>query len=275
MQIRKTELVMSKFTKALYEMEHISQMAELDQWMNRIHPLVKFLLTIGYIFTVVSFPKYDLLGVVSMVVYPLILFLLADLSIKDAIYRLRVVLPVVCIVGIFNPFFDREIVTYIGSIGISGGVVSMLSLLVKGILTVLASYLLIATTSIEKICYAMRLLHIPKLLVTQILLIYRYMSVLLSEAKRITQAYALRAPGQKGIRFQAWGSLVGQLLLRSMDKADNVYESMCLRGYQGEFPLDEAYAFRVKDALFFLVWCAVFVLFRIFPVFYIIGAWFV
>ncbi len=253
----------------------MSEMAEQDQWMNSVHPLVKLCLTVFYIFVVVSFHKYDLPGVMSMAVYPLILFMLADLSVKEALYRLRVVLPVVCIVGIFNPLLDREIVCHVGSVGLSGGVLSMLSLMVKGVHTVLASYLLIATTSIEKICYAMRLLRVPKMIVTQILLIYRYITVLLSEAKRITQAYALRAPGQKGVRFEAWGSLVGQLLLRSMDRADNVYESMCLRGYCGEFALDERSRFGAKDAAFLIAWSAVFVLFRIFPVFRMVGAWFV
>ena len=266
---------MSKITKAIYEIEHISQMAEKDQWMNRIHPLVKLFLTVFYIFTVVSFHKYDFLGVLSMAVYPLIIFMIGDISVKEALYRLRIVLPVVCIVGILNPFFDREILLYFGTIGISQGVVSMFSLMLKGVLTVLASYLLIVTTSIEKICYALRLLHVPKLLVTQILLIYRYITVLLAQTKKITQAYALRAPGQKGIRHDAWGSLVGQLLLHSMDRAEVVYESMCLRGYQGEFPPDASCGFHGKDAAFLFIWSAVFVLFRIFPVFQIVGAWFI
>ena len=266
---------MSKISKAIYEIEHISQMAEKDQWMNRIHPLVKLFLTVFYIFMVVSFRKYDILGVLSMVVYPLIIFMLGDISVKEALYRLRIVLPLVCIVGILNPLFDREIVLYVGTVGLSGGVLSMLSLMLKGVLTIFASYLLIATTSIEKICYALRLLHVPKLLVTQILLIYRYITVLLAQTKRITQAYALRAPEQKGIRHDAWGSLVGQLLLKSMDRAEEVYESMCLRGYQGEFGPDESCAFQVKDAVFLFLWSAVFVLFRIFPVFQIVGAWFI
>lgn len=266
---------MSNISDAIYEIEHMSRMAEQDRWVNRIHPLVKLFLTILFIFLVVSFHKYDFLGVISMAIYPLVIFMIGELSIKDAIRRLRIVLPLVCVVGVFNPFFDREIVTYVGGIGFSGGVLSMLSLMLKGILTVLASYILIATTTIEKICYAMRLIHIPKILVTQILLIYRYITVLLMEVKRVTQAYALRAPGQKGVHFSAWGSLVGQLLLRSMDRADDVYESMCLRGYQGEFLLDEKCAIRGKDIAFFLLWGAVFVLFRLFPVFKIVGGLFV
>ena len=48
-------------------------------------------------------------------------------------------------------------------------------------------------------------------------------------------AYQLRAPGQKGIHVSAWGSFLGQLLLRSMDRASTLYDSMCLRGFYGEF----------------------------------------
>ena len=51
----------------------------------------------------------------------------------------------------------------------------------------------------------------------------------------MTDAYRLRAPGQKGVHISAWGSFLGQLLLRSMDRATALYESMELRGYHGEF----------------------------------------
>lgn len=265
---------MSKLNDAIYEIDHLSEIAQQDQWINCIHPLVKFLLTILYIFIVVSFPKYNVSGLLSMAMYPLILFIVSDLSFKDALHRLRIVLPLVCVVGILNPFFDREVYSTIGSFQVTGGMLSMITLMGKGIFTVLASYILIATTTIEKICYAMRLNHVPKIMVTQILLIYRYIRVLLSEVKRITQAYSLRAPNQKGIHFKAWGSLVGQLLLRSMDRADIVYESMCLRGYNGEFDYGSI-SFQKSDAIYLIFWVALFIVCRLFPVFEWVGGLFI
>lgn len=265
---------MSKLNDAIYEIDHLSEIAQQDQWINCIHPLVKFLLTILYIFIVVSFPKYNVSGLLSMAMYPLILFIVSDLSFKDALHRLRIVLPLVCVVGILNPFFDREVYSTIGSFQVTGGMLSMITLMGKGIFTVLASYILIATTTIEKICYAMRLIHVPKIMVTQILLIYRYIRVLLSEVKRITQAYSLRAPNQKGIHFKAWGSLVGQLLLRSMDRADIVYESMCLRGYNGEFDYGSI-SFQKSDAIYLIFWVALFIVCRLFPVFEWVGGLFI
>lgn len=59
----------------------------------------------------------------------------------------------------------------------------------------------------------------------------------------VVQAYELRAPGQKGIHFKVWGSLMGQMLLRSMDRAEVIYESMCLRGFDGVFRLKKRYGF--------------------------------
>ena len=64
--------------------------------MNRLHPLIKFLLTVYYIVLTVSFSKYDVIGLCGMMVYPLILFLLSELSFSDCLRRLRLVLPLVC-----------------------------------------------------------------------------------------------------------------------------------------------------------------------------------
>jgi len=266
---------MSKINHAIYEIQKIDQMAKQNSWLNRIHPLIKLVLSVYYIVLTVSFHKYDVEGLLGMFIYPVVIFIIGELSLKEALYRMKVVLPLVCIVGVFNPFFDHTVVGQIGGIIVWGGVLSMITLMMKGILTVFASYILIATTSIEGICYALRLLHIPKILVTQILLIYRYITVLLEETKRITQAYALRAPGQKGIAFQAWGPLVGQLLLRSFDRADELYESMCLRGFLGEFPQGKPRQSSKGDMLYFIFWLVILFLIRTYPVFRLIGGAFV
>ena len=262
---------MSKISYAIYEIHYMDALASREQWVNRIHPLVKFIVTIGYIMAVVSFHKYDVIGLVGMMVYPIALFILSELSFPDSIKRLRVVLPLICLVGILNPFLDKNVVLIAG-IRMSAGVLSMISLILKGFFSVLASYLLIATTSIEKICYAFRMLHIPKSMVTQFMLTYRYITVLLEEVDRITQAYSLRAPKQKGIHFKVWGPLTGKLLLRSMDRANNVYESMLLRGYNEDYSyMRERIAVRTKDIVYLLLWIGIIVIFRIYPVIMIIG----
>ncbi len=266
---------MNKISHAISEIYRMDTISGREQWINKLHPLVKLILTVFYIAVTVSFPKYNLAALAAMVLYPIAGFVLADLSVKEGLWRLRIILPIVCVVGIANPFLDKTLLVF-GNITIHAGIISMITLMMKGVFAVLAAYVFIATTSIEKICYALRILHIPKILVTQIMLTYRYITVLLAEVHRTTQAYALRAPGQKGIHIRIWGSLTGQLLLRSIDRANELYESMALRGYNGDFQyIGEKISLRKEDIIYLAVWITMFLLFRKVPVILLVGSIFV
>ena len=138
----------------------------------------------------------------------------------------------------------------------------MLTLMLKGVLCIMESFVLVATTSFDSICSALRRLHIPGFIVTLLLLTYRYISVMMEEVSIMTDAYMLRAPNQKGIQFSAWGSFLGQLLLRSMDRAEDLYSSMQLRGFSGEFLYAGLKPLSWKDILFLLLSLMIFALFR-------------
>lgn len=203
--------------------------------LHRLHPLCKLLVTVVYIVTLVSFPKYALFPLIVMALYPVLLFQIADIPLRLCFHKLRFILPLVCAVGLVNPFLDHTPLFLLGSLTVTGGVVSMLTLMGKGVLALTASFLLIATTPIDTLCAALRKLHVPAILTTLLLLTYRYIGLMLEEVSVMSQAYALRAPGQKGIHISAWGSFLGQLLLRSIDRATELYHAMLLRGFQGNF----------------------------------------
>lgn len=226
---------MNKAEKAALELQEMDDLAAQDSPMHRLAPLAKLLVTVAFILTVVSFNKYDMTGLLPMVLLPVFGYQVSGISIGTCFRKLGIVMPLVCAVGLLNPFFDRQILFRVESVAISGGVISMLTLMMKGVLCLMASFLLAATTPIEEICRAFRQLHVPKMLTSLLLLTFRYVSVLLEEVAIMTEAYHLRAPGQKGIHISAWGSFLGQLLLRSMDRAEALYESMLLRGFHGEF----------------------------------------
>lgn len=261
---------MNAIDKSLRTIDAFQELWRRDQWMNALHPLAKLLSSIVYVAVTASFHKYDVVGIAVMGIYPLFALIAGELSLLDGLYRMRLVLPLVLAVGILNPFFDRTVLFYAGSLAITGGMVSMLTLLIRGFYTVLAVYILAATTPLEEICYALRCLHVPKSLVLVVLLIGRYLYLLGSEASRITTAYHLRAPRQRGIHYRAWGTLVGQWLMRSMDKAQTVYESMSLRGFQGDFSMKKR-RLRAGDLLYPAVWIGIFFLLRFTNLIEIIG----
>ena len=99
----------------------------------------------------------------------------------------------------------------------------------------------------------------PDILVTLLLLTYRYIGVMLEEVVIMSEAYSLRAPGQKGIHISAWGSFLGQLLLRSMDRAEGLYHSMLLRGFRGEYYYADVPKCGVSGMVFTVVCCLAFV----------------
>ncbi len=251
---------MNKMQKALRELAEMDELAAQNSIIHRLCPTAKLLATVLYIAVVLSFGKYQLSGLAVLLLWPVLLFQLSGIPVHICFYKLRIVLPLVLAVGLFNPFFDRAILLRLGPLAVSGGFISMLTLMLKGLLCLMASFLLMATTNFDSLCASLRKLHIPGMLVTLLLLTYRYVGVMTEELAVMTEAYSLRAPGQKGLQVSAWGSFLGQLLLRSMDRAQELYASMLLRGYHEHFhyapmkpfgPGDVVYL--ALSALFFLV----------------------
>lgn len=223
--------------------------------IQSLNPLSKLFVTVFYLVVLLSFHKYDLSGVLLMGVYPILMFTIGGIPLRPMWQRMSLILIPVCLIGIANPFFDRAPLAA-GSF-VTGGMVSMITLLLKGLYAVAAAYLLMVTTPMEDLCRALRKLYVPSVLVTVIMLIYRYLSVFLEEVAKIRTAYSMRAPGQKGIHFKVWGSLAGMLLLRSMDRSEAVYQSMSLRGYRGEFPFGRDRQFSRRDLIYVLIFTLV------------------
>ena len=247
---------MNKAEQALHELGEMDALAAGKSPLHALCPLSKFLVTITYIVFVVSFGKYAMTRLVPMALFPVLLFQISGVPLRLCFRKLRFVLPLVLAVGLFNPVFDRVPYLSLGGVVISGGVVSMFTLMLKGTLCLTASFLLMSTTRIEALCAAMRRLHVPGILVTLLLLTYRYVGVMTEEVAIMTDAYKLRAPGQRGIHYTAWGSFLGQLLLRSMDRAEEIYHSMLLRGFSDRFHYAAAQPFAAQDAAY-LMCCAV------------------
>lgn len=253
---------MNKMEKALSELSQMDELASMDSPIHRLNGGAKLLSTVIYILTVMSFGKYDLGGLVPMLLWPVLLFQISGIPVHTCFYKLRIVLPLVMAVGLFNPLFDREVMLQLGNIGVSGGVISMITLMLKGVFCLMASFLLVATTPFDSLCGALRRAHFPSMLVTLLLLTYRYVGVMTGELAVMTDAYHLRAPGQKGIHVSAWGSFMGQLLLRSMDRAQELYQSMLLRGYHHHFHYAPVKPLGLKDAAYLLISIAFFLLLR-------------
>ncbi len=123
---------MNRAEQAGIELREMDELAAQDSVLHRLSPLSKLFVTVFYIAVTVSFPKYGLTRLVWMALFPVAGYQLAGLPIRLCFQKLRMVLPLVCAVGLLNPLFDRQIVAQIGTLAVSGGVLSMLTLILKG-----------------------------------------------------------------------------------------------------------------------------------------------
>ncbi|MBZ4688082.1 MAG: cobalt/nickel transport system permease protein [Clostridia bacterium] len=263
---------MPNLVESLYNIRILDELAEKRTIIHNIHPLMKVLTTGVYLMVTVSFGKYELSGLLPLIFYPVVLITLADIPIVPIFKRVLLVLPLIIGIGLFNPLFDKNPMIVLPWIQISGGWISFFSILIKGFLTILAALILIATTGMTRIASALRIMRIPRLFIMQLLLTYRYISVLIEEVGRVVRAYSLRSPGEKGIRFSNWGSLTGQLLIRTLERAQRVYHSMCCRGFAGEYNVGREKGMGIGDIVYFVGWSLYFVIIRYFNIPAMIGS---
>jgi len=176
--------------------------------------------------------------------------------------KIILVAPFAILIGIFNPLMDREILVQLGSLSITGGWVSFFSIMIRFVLTVSAALILICLTGFNAVCMALGKLGVPRPFVVQLLFLYRYLFVLIDETSRMVRARSLRSFGSGGMRFKIFIHLIGQLLLRTLDRAQRIHLAMCCRGFDGHIRISRSLKFGFNEIRFTLAWSLLFVCFR-------------
>ena len=114
-----------------------------------------------------------------------------------------------------------------------GGTVVFLGIVMKSSLCLFTMILLSNTTTFSDTLRVLKRGHVPKLLITILALMYRYIYVLIDESERMTRARKSRT--LKSSRFHSWkapAGLIGQLFVRSSERAERIYAAMCARGWR-------------------------------------------
>lgn len=136
------------------------------------------------------------------------------------------------------PFFSQAAIAYSPE-----GVARFVSIALKSWISVQAAILLAATTRFPDLLLALKQLHLPRLFVAIIGLMWRYLFVISEEVSRMIRARSSRsaaAPGSRASggtifwRARVTGGMAGSLFLRSIERSDRVYAAMLSRGYNGE-----------------------------------------
>jgi len=254
---------MSHLESATFALGGLDELARVRSPVHRLDARAKTFVALAFIVTVVSFPKYDLSGLLPLALYPVALVAAGGVPWAPLLRRMALAAPFVLMVGAFNPLLDRTPLAHVGPYAVSAGWVSFASIMARFALTAAAALVLVATTGFAQVCAALEGLGLPRVLAVQLLLVYRYVFVLVEEAVRMLRAHNLRSGGGRP-RLRVFGSLVGQLLLRTLDRADRVYRAMLCRGFDGRVRLAGRMRLGLADGAFVFGWVGFFVLCRVY-----------
>ena len=253
---------MQSIEGAVLDLKRLDLLATADSPIHRLDARSKVLSTLFFIIAVVSYDRYALADLTPFLFFPVITSTLAGLPVAFILKKILTILPFALFVGLFNPFFDREIQLTIGPLALSGGWLSCLSILARSALTVGAAVILIASTGFMSVCHALDRLGTPRVFTLQLLFLYRYIFVLTEEAARTARARELRSFGSKGSGITSFAATVGHLLIRTWSRAERIHMAMVARGFTGEFHSNRLPGFTRNDCLHVVGWSLLFIVLR-------------
>lgn len=253
---------MAKIESAFLDLSYLDALARNDTFIHRLDPRIKVITTAVFILCVVSFHKYTISAMLPFALVLILALGIAQIPGGYVVKKLLIISPFAIMVGIFNPLLDQQPIMQLGSIAISGGWVSFFSILLRVSLTVSAVLLLIASTGFNAVCMAMVKLGMPRIFAVQLLMLYRYIFVLIDEGIRMYQARALRSFQKKSMSVKIFSHLVGQLLLRTLDRAQRIHLAMLCRGFDGTIRIRGTLQIAPRDILFLTCCSAILLLIR-------------
>lgn len=250
----------------------IDDLARLDTPLHRLDARALALATAAYLLTVASFDRYAVAALTPLALFPVTLAAIGHLPAGTILRRSLSAAPFALGIAAFNPLFDKQPVALWEGFAVRGGWVSFCSILLRFALTVPAALVLLAGTGMPRLCAALERLRLPRVFVAQIWLLHRYAFLLSDQAERVHRAARLRAGG--GLpTLNVFGSLLAQLLTRSLDRAERVHRAMRARGFDGRIRDPRPTRFRWPDALFLGGWVMFFMAARRWNLAAEIGRW--
>lgn len=241
---------MKDISKYIYNIRRFDEIGEKDTAIHKLNSSIKVLVTLFYIIKVLSIKSFNLWDIGIVVLYPLLIFILGKIPFMFIARKLIIVIPLILGIVVVNIIIDPTLHQIIKS--------SLL--LLKAILTVFGTLLLISTTSMNNIAAALRKLKVPKIFVIELMMIYRYLIFMLEEILNIRKAYTFRSNSEKGIEIKDFSIIIGRMLLKSIDRGENVYLAMKARGFDGEYYIDSDKKISRIDIVYFVSWTISFII---------------
>lgn len=183
----------------------------------------------------VSFPKYDIAGIMMFASLPLAALIASSKDILKSLKNSLAAVPIALVIGAANLWFERATMLDLGIVKISAGEVSLAVLCAKAWACAAAAVAFSQCASESEMARGLAAFKVPCPIALQISLTMRYIPIIAEQARQIMRAYSLRSAHTSGAaKITDWPKLAGSLLLRSLDRASNIYAAMRARGFEAK-----------------------------------------
>lgn len=241
----------------------IDYYSEIESPIQRLDPRIKIIAAFFLLFAVVITPNGRFLDylIISPVIILIILF--SRLPLKLFLKRIAIITPLVALIGASMPFMTPGKTVFsihflIQLNATDSGISNFFSVIIKAVLAVIIMTLLTAATNFRDLIAGMQKLKFPVIFTSIISFIYRYIFLFVDEIERMNIGRRARSFGRRpALAMKGFGWMISSLFLRSFERADRVYHSMCARGFDGNYQTITEFSLKRSEIFF----CVIFLIF--------------
>lgn len=200
--------------------DFLDRYSRLASPIHRLPAGLKLCAALAVMSATIAFPISSLWFFLAVAAFLAIALAVSGIPFPFVLKRLLLFEPFVVGIG-FLSLFQAE------------GMRAFLTLVTKSTLCLLSVIILSNTTPFALLLDVLRRIRVPALLVTVLALMYRYIFLLIDEAERMGRARKSRTfSGKRRGRWRQAATVVGQLFVRSTERAERIFAAMTARGWQ-------------------------------------------
>jgi cobalt/nickel transport system permease protein len=237
---------------------HIDKFAYQDSPVHRLDSRVKLIVVFFFTAMVIAMPKTILSVLFSCAVGPFAWLVIGRIPLKFVFKQVIFVSPFILVLALSSPFYDKSPMNIAFGPFVwqtTEGWMRCYVILGKFTVTMMALIALVSTTRFNDLLVGLQKLGVPHLLVIQLGFIYRYIFLVIDRAQHILRARSGRRLRNLGFNreLKIAGSMVGSLLVRSINTAENINIAMQARGFDGCWRTISRLSMRWYDFVFLAI----------------------
>ncbi len=200
--------------------DFLDRYSRLTSPVHRLRAPMKLIFALAILVAVVSIPASSSAVFVAILVFLLIVAVVSRIPWKFILGRLLLLEPFALGVALLTLLQHNGERIFLG-------------IRLKSTLCLLTMILASNTTPFSEFLATLRSAGVPSILITVLALAYRYLFVLIDEGERIQRARRSRTfETSKRRNWYSLSTLIGELFVRSTERAERIYTAMTSRGWK-------------------------------------------